>query len=146
MAIQLYIPELPKYLIERILDEADLPYEVRIEFIHQFKVTPKRLPYDLDIEQDLYFIHKSRVEKYKCFMEYKKVPYNKRTYLRKPVLEDLYGSDHEVIFTEQNGEIIYSISRLILDVSDYSLAVINKVLSNAHTGKLIEQYYDKNQQ
>lgn len=141
------VPDLPNHLIERILDEAELPLEVRLEFIPQFRLTPRQLPYEFDIERDLYYNFESHKRHYNSYIEMKRK--NKENYERYYIqlrdvevytlLYDFAGGDCEIIIKEINDELIFFFERVVMDYETGDCEVLRSTVCNMLTGELIEQ-------
>jgi len=139
------IPDLPNHIIERILDEAELPLEIRLEFIPQFRLTPKALPYEFDIEQDLYYnfeSHRLHFNRY-IKMKQKKDNYNKNyTQVREVEVYTLLhvpAIDCEIVVKEIDDELIFLFERIVMNYETGDCEVLRSTICNIFTGELIQQ-------
>lgn len=126
------IPQLPKSIIERILNEAELSLCTRLYFIdYGYYLQPNEICLSkkaLDVEEDLYYIFHQRLVN--------KVFPDKRTYYQ------LYSS-----FTDYNFEInIYEVDEIIyykfeaiyIDYETGDIITKRSTVSNYLTGEIIE--------
>ena len=143
---EIQIPDLPNHLIERILDEAELPLEVRLEFIPQFRLTPRELPYEFDIERDLYYNFESHKRHFNRYIEMKRK--NKENYERYYIqlrevevytLLHVPANDCEIIVKEIDDELVFLFERVVMNYDTGDCEVLRSTVCNMLTGELIEQ-------
>ena len=133
------IPYLPNHIIERILDEAELPLEVRLEFIPQFRLTPRALPCDFEIERNLYYNYDSHIRHFNKYFKMKRK--NKENYRQISLAHTLLhvpAIDCEIWIKEIDDEIVFIFERVIMDYENGDCHVLRSTVCNALTGRLIE--------
>jgi hypothetical protein len=134
-----YIPFLPYPIITRILDEANLPLDVRIEFIHMFKLTPKKIIYKTHIKTTLDTMHNFQTI------------YIKEHNNPNLIVGNYGGEKFKIeISLEENGEIYFRLIAVtydkrfvkcdnsIMNHTIFKARFTTKLCCNAHTGKIIE--------
>ena len=129
MEIVQYIPQLPKSIIERILNEANLPQSVRLYFIdYGYNLEPRSLimrSRTLQVEEDLYYIHRQR------FAE----PFPEFT--DRYVYTSFIDYDFEFSIYEFEGTIYYKFDRVTIDYETGDLITLRSTVSNYLTGEMI---------
>jgi hypothetical protein len=130
---------LPKFIIEYILDKAELPRWVRLEFIEiGFQLTPVKLPIESPIDQDLYYQHLFQEKDYTRYRNLKKKE-KKYPSIIKPVytLCHCLVNDFEIRIIEKDDDYLFQFERVVIDYETEDLHVIRKTVCNMHTGKLM---------
>lgn len=129
MEIVEYIPQLPKNIIERILNEANLPRSVRLYFIdYGYNLEPRSLKMrtrTLQVEEDLYYIHRQR------FAE----PFPEFT--DRYVYTSFIDYDFEFSIYEFEGTIYYKFDRVTIDYETGDIITLRSTLCNYLTGEMI---------
>ena len=128
---------LPKYIIEYILDKAELPLWIRLEFIEiGFQLTSVKLPIESPIDQDLYYQHLFQERDYTRYVNLKK---KEKKY--PSIIKSVYTlincpvNDFEIRIIENDGEYLFHFERVVIDYETEDMYVIRKTVCNAHTGK-----------
>jgi hypothetical protein len=136
------IPQLPYHIIEQILDEAELPLEVRLEFIPQFRLTPRALPFEFEIERDLYFNFESHMRNYNRYIEKKRK--NKENYGQVSLMHTLINVpalDCEITVKDIEGDIIFIFERVAMNYITGDCDVLRSTVCDALTGELIPNLF-----
>jgi len=136
------IPQLPYHIIEHILDLADLPLMVRCEFIGQFRLTPRALPFEFEIERDLYYNFESHMRNYNKYIEKKQK--NKKNYGQVSLMHTLINVpalDCEITVKDIEGDIIFIFERVIINYETGDCEVLRSTVCDALTGELIPNLF-----
>ena len=140
------LPELPKNIIERILNEANLPQETRLYFIdYGYFLTPQlHISKDsllcFPIEEELYDIFRQRKYIYNIYSSNNLL--ENKNYNIPQYYMSYTNYDIEINIYEFDDTIYYKFERVYIDYETGDIITIRSIVCNYFTGEMIADYRD----